>query len=371
MTELTAEQWNSALSTLKRGLQEAGELIEVLKNATVIQESFDGELYFEKVSKRLLDSSFRLAANVLNGHMIKIVFDLSNTDVYQVGDHSRQQNRDREKDKEIIKNIRKTGHNDFSAKGMVKAIVDMDTKEKLQSVKTIGIIGNGSDTHRFFMPPDYKRFGLESKEWDFFDYPLKAREERAKEQNLTNASDAITFTVGKMSPVSVYQSTKLNHSTAQLFNNQWNKKARGYDPNHSNEHIKTTLTKLEKYLSLVPNKLETIKKNNQQGYEKYKTQIEEYLEDCQMLLRRIMRKSDKEVDTHFGQNKNSSFYRSTGIDETIKLLNIYLKKASEYKGESGNYAEDDLIHEELIMETYVDESIDPQFLIDWLDNILE
>ena len=37
--ELTTEQMSSVLSTLKKNFQEAGEVIEILKNATVIQES--------------------------------------------------------------------------------------------------------------------------------------------------------------------------------------------------------------------------------------------------------------------------------------------------------------------------------------------
>lgn len=99
--------------------------------------------YFYEKSHGLLKSSFRMGINKENGHLIKLVFDLKSDDVTLVGSHDDTHPIPDEDQDKIAKNIRKTGFTDFASTGVCKAIVDMDTNEKLQTVKCVGIM-NGA-----------------------------------------------------------------------------------------------------------------------------------------------------------------------------------------------------------------------------------
>lgn len=179
--------------------------------------------FFHERSHGKLKNSFRIGVNPENGHFIKIVFDLDPSSISQVGDHANQDRRNLTRDREIANNITKTGHNDFSSRGMVKAIVDMDTKKNLQSVKTIGVIGSNSNTTRFTVPDEFIDPSLGPDESTTFSaYPVSTREKIAKKLKL-NPPDAITFKVGEMEKVPSYKATIAAKSISALYNNQWRK----------------------------------------------------------------------------------------------------------------------------------------------------
>lgn len=126
-------------------------------------ENNSDDQYFLERSNGLLNFSFRLGYNVENGHRVKIVFDLKPDDVEIFGSHTKSSLPKKlaepdqvvnprtgrtgpnigkamaKIDDENRKNIKKVGDVDFASSGIVKAIVDLDTKEKLHSVNATGI----------------------------------------------------------------------------------------------------------------------------------------------------------------------------------------------------------------------------------------
>lgn len=130
--------------------------------------------FFYERSHGLLKSSFRMGINKENGHIIKLVFDLNPKDITRVGSHDDTNPIPDEEQDGIANNIRKTGFTDFASTGVCKAIVDMDTGKKLQTVKCVGIM-NGNDS--------------------FAKKPLKIREQEMA--NGTTFYGAKTYTVGE------------------------------------------------------------------------------------------------------------------------------------------------------------------------------
>ena len=98
---------------------------------------------FNEKSHGGLHHSFRLCINKVNGHLIKVVFDLKPEDIRRIGSHDDTNPVPRENWDEIKKNINKTGFNDFTSMATCQAIIDMDTGEHLQSVKAVGVM-NGN-----------------------------------------------------------------------------------------------------------------------------------------------------------------------------------------------------------------------------------
>jgi predicted DNA-binding ArsR family transcriptional regulator len=295
----------------------------------------DDDDLFEEKSHSKLSSSFRYCVNIENGHIIKIVFDLKTEDVKQMGGHAKIFRGD---DTDRIKNIRKTGSTDFSAQGTVKAIVDADTGANLRSAETIGLIGSNWNTTRFGVPEDLrdKKYGDEAT--TFSVYPVKTREIIASRYKGKSFPDKVKFVVGEKSPVPVYQSTLQAFSTAQISENQYIKKMRGYDRNHSNEHIQTTSANLQKTVPDMKSKIESLKKTNPNGFQKYEANLEECVDEMEHALRKLTRKSNSSDDqSKWNQNKQSGRYNPSGSGSLsdITLLGRYfktvLKKAQEVK----------------------------------------
>ena len=207
--------------------------------------------YISEASHGSLKSAFRMAINIKNGHLIKIIFDLKPEDVKQVGDHANREFRNLKRDEDTIKNINKKGSNDFSSKSMVKSIVDMDTKERLDSVTTIGVIGSNSNTTRFKVPKEFQDEKLGEERTTFYMYPVKVREQIVAKMTET-PKDAITYKVGEVEPVPSYKATKSVHSISTLYHNQW-KKAKGVKSNDVN--IEKAVAKIEKEYSVIKPKL--------------------------------------------------------------------------------------------------------------------
>jgi hypothetical protein len=137
------------------------ELNKVEENITNVQiktNSFD--ILMER-SHRSLNTSYRIVVDDTNGHIIKLIFDLNVDDVDRIGTHMLQRDLDvtqEERDK-IKRGIRKTGHNDFSSKGTVRAIIDLDTGKNLKSVKAGGLMNHYyTNTLDFITDEQYTHF---------------------------------------------------------------------------------------------------------------------------------------------------------------------------------------------------------------------
>lgn len=176
-----------------------------------LRESSNNNLFEEK-SHGKLKFSYRLAINKENGHIIKIVFNLNSDDITLVGSHDDTHPIPADEQEKIIKNIKKTGFTDFASIGKVLAIVDIDTNEKLQTVKAVGIM-NGN------------------QEWA--ERSLKEREKSMK--NGTKFYGARTYTVGKSESTGkiwdngTYKTTKAPKNARDLRNVvNGHRKGRGY-----------------------------------------------------------------------------------------------------------------------------------------------
>lgn len=249
--------------------------------------------YFQEKSHGKLNNSFRIAVNPENGHYIKIVFDLNPESILQVGDHAWQNGRDYEKDRKIINNIKNTGNTNFSSMGVIKAIVDLDTKQSLKSVKTVGVIGN--DGTRLTVPDQFVDDKIPNDEkYSFSAYPVKTREQIAKHLKI-NAKDAITFTVGQTEHVPSYKSTVMARSIPGLYNNQWKagrgvQQARTYRQRvNSDDNIKAAFAKLQK-------RLDNIKGLN--GSSKLSSDIK----DAERWMSKLKEAIDKNSSENFGQS---------------------------------------------------------------------
>ena len=175
---------------------------------------------FEERSHGNLKHSFRLGANIENGHKIKIVFDLNSRDVDILGNHNLQEYRNKEDDKSVIKNIRKTGHTDFSSKAIVKSIIDMDTNQKLNSVKVAGIIGDTGlawDIDKKFREEFRSYIKNRNDHLLYMEWPVKFREKVAKECKLAPWAKPLTYTVGQEEKDYSYKSTVSAKSIMDLY----------------------------------------------------------------------------------------------------------------------------------------------------------
>lgn len=237
---------------IKPAFEESAEsdLAEYYENYSSLM-SYDD--YFQERSHGKLQSSFRTAMNIANGHYVKIVFDLNPSNVDQIGDHTRQHLRDFNKDREIAKNIAKTGNNDFSSKATVKAIVDMDTNQRLDTVKAVGVVGAGN-ADRIKVPEKYRDSRLGEDASRFQNYPVKIRERIISEVK-PSFPDAITYTVGKMEPVPSYKATVIPKSLTNLYSNQFNARGRGIQ----SSRVREDSMNIRKAVQLVENQFAKLK----------------------------------------------------------------------------------------------------------------
>lgn len=95
--------------------------------------------YFDEGSHGKLKYAFRMGINKDNGHLIDVVFDLKRDNILSIGSHDDTNVVSDADAEEITKNINKTGYPDFVSAGTVLAIIDRDTKERLNTVAIVGI----------------------------------------------------------------------------------------------------------------------------------------------------------------------------------------------------------------------------------------
>nr|DAJ68210.1 MAG TPA: Permuted papain-like amidase enzyme, YaeF/YiiX, C92 family [Caudoviricetes sp.] len=274
--------------------------------------------YLTEASHSKLKSSFRMAVNVKNGHMIRIVFGLDPTEVVQVGDHTGQWRRNAEIDKQIIKDINKKGSNDFSSKSKVTAIIDLDTKERLTSVTTIGIIGN--DGTRFKVPEKYIDPKLGDDKSTFTLYPVKVREAIARELNL-NPPDAITFKVGGDEEKFSYKATKAANSSTAVYNNQKNPGKGVLNRHHREIGIDKAISDYEKKYENIKDKLDFSDED-----------VKFHDHGFKMFMKKLKELREKYKDDNFNQNTQSAVYSSAfrtltmAYDELEELAEKNTKK---------------------------------------------
>ena len=314
-----------------------------LYNKESLDNEFDDNDLFEEKSNGKLKYSFRVAINVENGHMIKIVFDLNPNSILQIGDHANRGGRDHVKDAMIKKNIQKNGFNDFSSQALVKAIVDMDTKQNLKSVKTIGVIGSNYNTTRFSVPEKYVDKKLGENASSFTAYPVATREKIAKELNLINAKDAITFTVGEYEKRPSYKATTATNSVTQVYNNQW-KQGRGYVDSkkalfgsgldnqltRSNMHITTAVKMIEDRYNKIKSVAMKLPENDD---------IDDLCRSFESGLKRIKQTIENNKDENYGQTPSDSRYskRIEALTDIISEIEDIIKNTN--KNESAEFIE--------------------------------
>lgn len=167
----------------------------------------DIDNFLLEASHGKLKSSFRRVVNVDNGHIIKIVFDLKSENITQAGPHYNLSPLD------VVSKITKSGHNNFASRGTVKAIVDLDTGKRLNSVTAVGILGffkNGDPDNnaikkagtQFYIPDEFQ--GKVSSD-EFEQCNVTEREKIAKK--IGHTIKGITYTVSKMEKVPTYKAT--------------------------------------------------------------------------------------------------------------------------------------------------------------------
>lgn len=288
--------------------------------------------YLNEASHGSLKSAFRMSINIKNGHLIKIIFDLKPEDVKQVGDHANREFRNLKRDEDTIKNINKKGSNDFSSKSMVKAIVDMDTKERLDSVTTIGVIGSNSNTTRFKVPKEFQDEKLGEERTTFYMYPVKVREQIVAKMTET-PKDAITYKVGEVEPVPSYKATKSVHSISTLYHNQW-KQAKGVKSNDVN--IEKAVAKIEKEYSTIKPKLNMKDED-----------VEFYDNLYHRTLKRIKSTIESNKDENINKTINAAMYVKpyNTLQECIYMLTRSISKQIK---ESYDEEDDDCFQEGLI-----------------------
>lgn len=269
---------------------------------------------FEERSHGKLDSSFRMAVNIRNGHMIKIVFDLNPQNVLQIGDHTNRILRNAERDREQIRNIRREGHNDFSSLGTVKAIIDLDTGERLKEVRTIGLLGN--DGTRFDIPKKYEMQSPGNEPFSFYDLPVKTRETIAKEAKL-NPPDAITFKVGENESKPTYKATTAWKSVNGLYKGQVTE-GKGAMRTKRDMSANRALEDIEKEYDRLKTKY---------GEEKLKATGFNYI-GYQAMLHHFKEQMAKHKDEKFGQTVGSARYCQLyeGLTGYLGLMKAELKR---------------------------------------------
>lgn len=277
---------------------------------------------FTEKSHSNLKYAFRMAVNPHNGHFIKIIFDLDPDKVLQIGDHTQQSGRNKEKDEETRKNIRKNGSNDFSSIGLVKGIQDLDTKEQLKSVDTLGVIGASNQT-RFSVPEELRDKRLGDEQYNMFSYPVKDREKIIKTLNLDNAKDIIKFTVGEVENVPSYKATLLSKSISGVYHNQFNPKGRG-DQSKSKIYDQSIYAGLKSLKSRYKKVHDVLKDND-------------YYEDDFDYIEKLLNKLEEDVDKHsdekYGQSTMHPRYsrRYSNIDSSISELEVEIKNMKKKK----------------------------------------
>jgi hypothetical protein len=125
----------------------------------------------------------------------------------------------------LKKNLRKTGHNDFSSTSVIKTIIDMDTNQKLDSVRSIGAVNDylHSPFYNFFSNDERSKLlssGVNIETSEFANVPLKYREKMVK-GNLWNPPTSIisTIKVGDKENSPSYKSTRWADSFQKLLHN--------------------------------------------------------------------------------------------------------------------------------------------------------
>ena len=207
--------------------------------------TLDDEYVTEKSQGRL-KFSFRYGIDVTNGHKIKIVLTLRPEAVdaiytprtsFDSENNEYNTSVERDDDTKRIKNIRKTGNNNFVSKEIVKAIVDDDTKKQLKSVKVYGIMGNYARrlNDSFSKQLIDKAFDIDEKVFVAFAHnSLKVREFFAKSKEWNPPKEIITeYIVGKEEPYKSFKSTRAESNfrkfganmNAEEYHKNWN--ARG------------------------------------------------------------------------------------------------------------------------------------------------
>lgn len=157
-------------------------LIQEYQESLILEEDL-----FEEKSHGKLKSSFRKGLNIENGHMIKVVFDLNTIEI------NPDKITDSEERKSLLNHVQTKGHNNFLGKGVVKAIIDEDTNERLSSVKLIGLWSDSI----FTIPKEIKRGDYNANRLST--YPLETREKITRDQksNIKNSNDIMLIKVGK------------------------------------------------------------------------------------------------------------------------------------------------------------------------------
>lgn len=313
ITDTTCRNW--FMNILK---EQAKQLTEQFSESGEIRfdSIFNGETddLFEERSHGKLDSSFRMAANIRNGHMIKIVFDLDPKNVFQIGDHTQQVFRNAKRDQEYIKHIRRDGFNDFSSLGTVKAIIDLDTGERLKEVRTIGLLGDGGT--RFKIPKKYEMQSPANEPFQFHDLPVKTREAIAREAKL-NPPDAITFKVGESESKPTYKATTAWKSVNGLYMGQVTE-GKGAMRTKRDMSVNRALEDIEKEYDRLKTKY---------GEEKLKATGLNYI-GYQAMLHHFKEQMAKHKDEKFGQTIGSARYCRLyeGLSGYLGMMKAELKR---------------------------------------------
>lgn len=205
------DDFNNNYNIYKNIIKECNEVIDSTKKLFVVESanhrSFNIDLnpeyvnklwswlestnheVFEERSHGKLKSSFRIAKDINTGHPVKIVFDLDPESITHIGNEKSKEVREKlrkEEDQNLIKDIPNTGHNDFCSYGTVKAIIDLETKEKLDSVDAYGFVGkaDNKDSARTYKVgekeeiPSYK--STSSNMWDGTNFDVARKQHQAR-----------------------------------------------------------------------------------------------------------------------------------------------------------------------------------------------
>jgi hypothetical protein len=167
--------------------------------------------FFNETSHGLLKSSFRYGVNIENGHRIKIVFDLDVANIKFTGHDFGGDATNKTYD--ANKNISKKGNNDFVSIGTVKAIIDEDTNERLQSVKIVGSLNKYMMNIGPFIEPEggpVWNIAKEERAKESFELnSLRLREMMVKSKNWNPPSNIVnSYKVGQKEDDPTYKATR-------------------------------------------------------------------------------------------------------------------------------------------------------------------
>lgn len=322
------------------------------------------ESVFDEASHGSLKHSFRLCANVENGHMIKVTFDLDPNSIVMAGDHTNQGGKAFDKLEYLKQHITKTGSGDFSSIGTVQGITDLDTGKPLTTVRTCGIIGSDPNSVRFTVPSEYMN---QTKDGVFSTLPVAIREKIAASSNVKNSPKGITtFTVGQKETTPSYKSTRALSNTAALFNNQFsaikgfhnpdkmelrhNPYAKGnLDIKNNSNYIKFSNMSMDKFMQwATPRiaKLDTYIQTNEKNIPRSKLWT---MDDAVESFDRLKRRYEKNKNEKFNQVVSNPSYS----DMAATVINGISKMTE------STYVEEDNIEElEEWMDTVITEGWD-------------